>query len=474
MPVSITRQVAHNTIIQFVGKIIGAVFALVTIGLMLRYLGQEGFGEYTTITGFLSVFSILADLGLYLVVTREISKKESDENKIVSNAFTIKLLVSIIILALAPLVATFFPYSQQIKLGIIVGALSFLFILLNQILVGIFQKYFSMWKVAAGEIVGRIFWLLGVVIVIKFQLGLLWLLFAITVANFANFLIVFIFAKAYVKIKLRFDWDLWKYLLKIAAPLAFSVIFNLIYFKVDTVLLSIMKSAKDVGIYGAPFKVLESLITLAAIFAGLLLPLLSKYYIDDIKKFANIFKKGFDVLSIFVIPLIFGTLFFAQPIMILFGGGEFSESGDVLKILIFAVGAIFFSHLFGNTAIACNQQKKLMWVYVSTALLSIILNLVLIPKFTYFGAAISVTVSEIFVALFSLFIIYKTTHIFIKLKVFAKSLLAAAIMSVALYLLPDWYFLIKMALVIPFYFGILYLLKGFSKDVILEVLSIRR
>lgn len=471
---SITRQVAHNTIVQFAGKVFGAIFALITISLMLRYLGQVGFGEYTTITGFLSVFSILADLGLYLVVTREISKKGADESKIISNAFTIKLFASVIILTLAPAVATFFPYSQQVKLGIIVGTLSFLFILLNQVLIGIFQKYFSMWKVTVGEIAGRVVWLLGVVLVIKFQLGLIWLLLAISLANFANFLIVFVFAKTYVKIKLRFDWDLWKHLLKIAAPLAFSVIFNLIYFKVDTVLLSIMKPAKDVGIYGAPFKVLESLITIAAIFAGLLLPLLSKYYIEDIKKFATIFKKGFDVLAIFVIPLIFGTLIFAQPIMILFGGGEFSESGNVLRILIFAVGAIFFSHLFGNTAIACNQQGKLMWIYIGTALLSIILNLALIPKFTYFGAAASVTISEICVALFSLLIIYKTTHIFVKFKVLAKSCIAAIFMVIALYLLPDWYFLIKIALVVPLYFGILYLLKGFSKDVIFEVLSIKQ
>jgi O-antigen/teichoic acid export membrane protein len=471
---SITRQVAHNTIVQFTGKVIGAILALVTLGLMLRYLGQEGFGQYTTVISFLSVFSILADLGLYLVVTREISKKGVDESKIVSNAFTIKLFASIIILTLTPLIAMFFPYSQQIKLGIIVGAVSFLFTLLNQVLVGVFQKYFSMSKVAIGEIIGRIFWLLGVFIVIKLDLGLLWLLAAITLANFANFVVVFIFAKAYVKIKLSFDFDLWKYLLKIAAPLAFSVIFNLIYFKVDTVLLSVMKPIKDVGIYGAPFKVLESLITFAAIFAGLLLPVLSKYYVEDIKKFSGIFIKGFDVLSIFVIPLIVGTIFYARQIMVFFGGGEFSESANVLRILIFAVGAIFFSHLFGNTAIACNQQKKLMWIYISTALVSVILNLILIPKFTYYGAAISVTISEILVALFSLFVVYRVTYVFIKLRVFVKSLVAAVFMGMALYLLPDWYFLIKAALVIPLYFGILYLLKGFSKDIIFEVLNIKR
>src|SRR3990167_10087051 len=100
---SLTRKIAHNSLIQFAGKIIGTALALVTISLMLRYLKQEGFGVYTTAINFLAVFGILADMGLYLIMTREISKDNADINAITSNAFTLRLVVSVACLALAPL-----------------------------------------------------------------------------------------------------------------------------------------------------------------------------------------------------------------------------------------------------------------------------------------------------------------------------------------------------------------------------------
>ncbi|MEW6407423.1 MAG: flippase [Patescibacteria group bacterium] len=470
---SLLKQVAQNTIIQIAGKIIGSLLALISVGFMLRYLKQTGFGQYTTIISFLSMFSILADLGLYLTVTREISKPKVDESKIINNAFTLKLVSSLIILSLGPIVALFFPYSPLVKLGILIGSISFLFVLLNQILIGIFQKYLNMLAVAVGEIAGRIFWLFGILLVIKLNLGLIALIWAIAFSNFINFLIVFILAQKYVKIRLAFDFKYWKYLLKIAAPLAISVIFNLIYFKVDTVILSVFKPERDVGIYGAPYKVLESLITFAAIFAGILLPILSKYIIENFEKFKRLYRRSFDVIAIFILPLIVGVVMLARPIMVFFGGGEFAESENVLRILIFACGAIYFSHLFGNSVVACNEQKKMMWIYFLTAASSIILNFVLIPPFSYYGAAISVLISEIIVCFALALVVYKKTRVFPQFKIFGKSLFATATMALFIYFAPQWHFLITVALASLLYFAILYILRGFSKEVVLEIIGLK-
>ena len=471
---SLVRKIALNTAIQFAGKATGTVLALITISLMMRYLGKSGFGEYATIVGYLSVFGIIADLGLYLVVTREISKKGVDEEKIVSNAFTIKLLAGVFILALAPAAALLFPYTTAVKLGIIICAFSQLFLLLNQTIVGVFQKYLRMDKVVIGEFLGRICWLAGAFFVIKSNLGLLALMAVIVLSNFLNFSTVFAFSRKYVKICLRFDWDVWKRIMKIATPLAFSIVFTLIHYKIGIVLLSVLKPPSEVGVYGAPYKVLEGLIAFAAIFAGLLLPILSKHAYVNPNKFAQTYQKGFDALAIFVIPLIFGTFYFAKPIMVLFGGQEFEISAQVLKILIFAVGVIFFTHLFGNTVVAINQQKKMMWVYLIAAVLAISLNLALIPPFSYFGVAVTSVFTETLVGLATAYIVYQTTKIAPKFKIFFKSIVASLIMMSVIFFLPDWYFMIKIALACIVYFVILYLIRGFTKEVILEIIRIKQ
>jgi len=117
---SLTRKVARNTIVQFTGKTIATFLAIFIASLMMRYLGPGGFGEYTIVITFLAIFSTLADLGLQATLTREISKKGAQVEKIVSNIFTMKLLFSLGILLLAPLIALFFPYSGIVKRGILI------------------------------------------------------------------------------------------------------------------------------------------------------------------------------------------------------------------------------------------------------------------------------------------------------------------------------------------------------------------
>jgi len=470
---SLARKVAQNTIIQFAGKLIGTVLALVTVSLMMRYLGKEGFGEYSTIIGFLGTISIIADLGLYLVVTREISKEGADEQKILSNALSIRLIAAVIVLSAAPFLALLFPYSMTVIIGIAIATLSFLFTSLNQMFVGVFQKYFRMDRVAIGEVAGRLTWLAGVYVVIKLDWGLLTMIAAIALSNFLNFIIVAIFTNKYIKVRLGFDWKYWKKILKIAAPLAFSVIFTLVHFKVDTVILSVIKPPEDVGIYGAAYKVLEGLITFAAIFAGILLPVLSRYAFTNKEKFANIYRRGFDVLAVFLVPLIIGTLFFAEPIMNLFGGGEFNTSASVLKILIFAVGAIFLAHLFGNTVVAINQQKKMMWIYFAAAVVSIIVNIILIPRYSYYGAAITTVITESIVCFATAVTVYLTAKIWPEFKTFFKALLSSIAMIGVIVILPDWHYFINIAIAGISYFAVLYLLGGFSKKAVMEIIKFR-
>ena len=71
---SLSQKIASNTLISYAGRIVSTVFALVAIGFITRSLGTDGFGEYTTVFAILSLFVILADLGLHSLMTREISR----------------------------------------------------------------------------------------------------------------------------------------------------------------------------------------------------------------------------------------------------------------------------------------------------------------------------------------------------------------------------------------------------------------
>src|SRR3972149_7355124 len=109
------QKIAYNVLISLGARVVGTALALFTIGLTTRYLGKEGFGEYSIALAFLYIFNSLADLGFYNILVREISKPGTDEREIVSNVFTLRTLSLFLILGLGVIAGWFFPYSIEVK-----------------------------------------------------------------------------------------------------------------------------------------------------------------------------------------------------------------------------------------------------------------------------------------------------------------------------------------------------------------------
>ena len=113
------RDITLNTIVSSVGKALGGGISLVILGFITRSLGVFGFGQYATGVAYLSTFQILADLGLYSLLTKEISQKPDQERQLVGQFFTLRLIVAVFFMTLASILVFLFPYSRELKLGIV-------------------------------------------------------------------------------------------------------------------------------------------------------------------------------------------------------------------------------------------------------------------------------------------------------------------------------------------------------------------
>lgn len=481
----LATKIFYNTVVQIISKIIATVLGLVAIAVITRYLGKFGFGQYTTIITFLSFFGIIADLGLTLVTTQMISQPGVDENlrpggtsKILNNLFGLRLVSASLFLGLAPLTIIFFPYDPIIKLGVIVTFLSFFFIALNQILVGLFQKKLRMDRVSIAEVVGRIVLVIGVILAVKLNFGLIGIMVATVGASAINFLLHFIFSRQFVRIKLQFDLVIWWEIIKKSWPLAITIVFNLIYLKADILILSLIKTQAEVGIYGAAYKVIDVLVTIPFMFAGIVLPILTFSWVGkNIDYFKKVLQKSFDFMVILVVPLIVGTQFMGKPIMIMVAGNEFVDSGPVLRILIMAAGIVFLSCIFSHAIIALDKQKKIIGAYVFTSLTALAGYLIFIPRFSYMGAAWVTIYSELVIALAAIYYVWKYSNFLPNLKVVIKSILASFVMGIVLYFLPPLFYnsvlrLLLVLLISAFiYFICLYLFKGITKKDVTELLN---
>ncbi len=463
---TLTNKVAHNTIIQIIGKAISTVIGLFAIAIMARYLREAGFGQYTTIMTFLSFFGIVADFGLTLVTSQMTSQPRADQDILLNNLFSLRLVSAVIFLGLAPLLVWFFPYDFTIKLGVAIASLSFFFVALSQILVGWFQKNLTMTAVAISEITGRLILLGGIILTAYFNLSLISILIATVISSLASFLVQYWFSRRSIKINWQVNFSVWSEIIKKSWPLGFTIVFNLIYLKADTLILSLLKSQSEVGIYGATYKIIDVLTTLPFMFAGLVLPILTVSWANrDSERFNKILQRSLDAMILSAIPLIVGAQIVAKPLMVLIAGENFSPAGSVLKILILAIGFIFLGCLFAHAVIALDKQKKMIGAYIFTAITSLVGYAVFIPAYSYYGAAWVTVYSELVIAIFSLQAVLKYSLFKPDLKMLYKSAAAALIMALAAYFLVGKINLI-MAILLSglIYLICLYLFKGLKRE----------
>jgi len=449
------------------------VFGLLTVGLMTRYLGQEGFGQYTTIIAFLQFFGIIVDFGLAVIIVQLISARPAETAKLTSNIFTMRLLTALVFFALAPFLVWLFPYPLIIKWGVAVTAAAMLFTSLNQLVVGLFQRELKMGRATIAEVTGRAIIFLGTLLAVWQGQGLLAIMAAVVVGNFFNFCLSFYFSRSITKIKLAFDWPVWREVLQKTWPIGLSIVFNLIYFKADTVILSLYRSQAEVGVYGAAYKILEVLSVIPYMFMGLILPILSAAWArGETARFKTVMQKAWDFMAIVTLPVLFGGLALAESLIVFVAGPEFAAAGPVLRILLLATAAIYLSTVFNHAVVALGAQKKMLWGFAVVAVISLIGYFWLIPLYSYTAAAGITVVGEVLILLISGAVIYRAVGSLVNFKIFLRAFLASLVMACFLWLGQGngwglgWLLLLGVAV----YAAALYIVGGVRKELLVELL----
>lgn len=464
--------VARNTLFQVAGKVAGAFIGLAVVAVLTRYLHAEGYGQYATVLAYVGFLSVVADLGLFLITSRELAQPGADKPRILGNVVGLRLASAVTILGLGALLAGFLPYPAAVKQGIALITLAFLAVAVNQLLVAVFQVHLTMWPVVTGEILGRITLLGSVLYGAANGWSLLQLLGGLVAANLVTVAFTLTTVRRFVPVRPRFEREEWKRIFLETLPIAISVLLNLIYFRIDTIFLSLMKPAAVVGLYSAAYKVLEILTQFPAMFVGLVLPALSVAYLEP-ERFARLFQRAFEAVALAALPIVTGGILLAEPIVRFISGAEFVPAAPYLRILVVAVGMLYLSSLSGHAIVAVRKQRTMVWGYLAVAALGVVLYLVLIPSLSATGAAIGTVVTETSIMIVGYAIILKTMHFRLRVGIVGRGLVAAAAMAAALALTPHWHLLVRILLGAAVYGAGLLALRALSWSFVREVLAVR-
>jgi O-antigen/teichoic acid export membrane protein len=267
-----------------------------------------------------------------------------------------------------------------------------------------------------------------------------------------------------VKPRIELDFDFWKSTIKIALPMGMLSLFALIYIRIDTIMLSMMKGDAVVGWYNAAYNLVLAFTPIPQLFMNALFPLMSSYYVSSKDSLKIAYEKSFNYLFILGLPLAVGTTLLAERFILLFYGEQFYPSIIALQILAWDILLIFSCMCFAFILASIDKQNQMAVIAGCAAFINVILNLFLIPSFSYIGAAIATIITET-ILIFLYFILISRS--FYKLpisKILIRPLIASSIMGLFIYYLININLFLLILLAVLIYFASLYFVKGFSKE----------
>lgn len=466
------QRIAKNTAVLLIANIVSKILGFFYIMYAARYLGASGFGVLSFALAFAGIFGVLADIGLQPLTIREVARDKLLTHKYLKNVAFIKILLSIGTFGLMILTINLLGYPEQtVKVVCFIGVYVIL-VSFSEMLNSIFQAFERMEFVSVGQILKNLLLLCGVLFAVKMGFSVV----GIASIYIITSIIVIIYGYVILNWKalgasykwipwdIEIDWGFWKSIIKKALPFGLSAIFVMIYFWIDSVMLSLMKGDEVVGWYNASYRLVLVLMFIPVSLVSAIFPVVSKYYKTSQEALVSVYRKAFKYLFILGLPIGVGTTFLADRIISLIYGASYGPSTGALQILIWAGVLLFLTTLFGTVLASIDRQDLGMWAVGICAIANVVMNLLLIPKFSYTGASIATVITEGIGFILQFYFISKYLY---RIRLSQKSIipiLASLVMLLAIFLLRELNLATIIAIAIVVYFGIICLFKTISEE----------
>jgi O-antigen/teichoic acid export membrane protein len=454
-----------NTYFVGIGQISQKILAFALIPIAARYLGDSGFGKFSLASTLMFFIFLLNDLGINTYVTREVARNRDLSEKYFSNSLVIKMSLIAVNYALLLIFLRFANYSHDTNVAIIIFAGYGIATSVFQLSIGIYEAFEKMeyeaiiLGVEKVLVTGIGFWVLlngyGLVAFCNVFLGCG--IFSIILSVFILFKF-FHFKKSIYKANLSTIKDI----VKNSLPFGISLFIATIYNNVGVLILSLMKSPEVVAWFSASFKFIAITNIIPTILVTTTYPVFSRELNSNRERVIDIHTRCIKYLTFIAVPMIVGTIMLSKQIVLLVFGDQFSNSIITLQILVWAAAFVMYSLFFTGILKAANLQKLMVKIQLIGLGINMVLNIILIYYYSYIGAAITTVITEAFIIIAFVIIIFKRLVRLTEFSFIAKTVLSTLLMAVFCYYCRNQNIFIIISGAIVIYFSLLYVMKGFS------------
>lgn len=462
------QSIFSNALIATLGRVVTILFGLAATALTTRILSVDGFGVYALILTVATILQLGADFGLYLTLSRELGLSQGRPNENIANIASLRLVLLLGLCTLGLIGFIVVPSSRAWAGAFGVFFIGLIFQSGSQLLMSIFQAYACVWRATIGDIIGRALQV-GVLftglLYASTNNNLLWVACAYTSGLVLSFGIHTILVPEKRLLRIKISPKVWKHIIQISWPIALMLILNVIYFRIDTVLLSVLRTKEEVGLYSLAYKIIENGLFFPAMIGGLLLPAITSALVGkQTLKVRELVAQGLTLSFSGACILVAILIGFSNEIITLLAGPIFTPSAVLLRILALALGIMFLGNIFGFSLIALGKQNALAALYGVLVVGNIVSNLILIPLYGTVAAAWVTVATEGTATLAAGIMVYRSIHFTFSLR---RSALVAfgALCSVwvSVVLLAETPFALRLGVALMLYVAMMYVSGVWNK-----------
>jgi O-antigen/teichoic acid export membrane protein len=422
------RRMTADVTVQIVARILNLALGVVVTLVIVHALGSRGFGVWSSLFAVTQIAASFGELGLNQVAVNRAAAEPEREAGWLGALLSLRLLTGIpvtIVSVLAVLLIAPDHNSQfagvLLSLLLLVGVPTTLNVVFqlrvrNDIPMGIMS-------------LNSLIWAAAVIAVAAFSGGVAAFAVAFFITSALTACLTALLALRLAAVHLRGSSKHWRALLRVGVGLGIAGVLVTSYVRLDQVLVLEFAGARQAGLYGAAYRLLDQVQFIPISVMTTLFPMIAAAYKSSRDRSLELLQAAAEYLTMASLPILAFTIIAAEPIMTFLFGRQFAAGAPALPILAGAFVSISFGYLAGNMVVILELQRRFA-VYAAIGLLvNVVLNLLLIPRYGFLAAAWVTLITEVTVMLLSMRRVLLALKMRPRMGRLVRTLLAACIMG---------------------------------------------
>jgi O-antigen/teichoic acid export membrane protein len=390
------ERMARAFSIQLICRALGMLASVVSVAMTARYLGPGRYGQLTVAVVFIGMWTSLVDLGMASVIVRRVTSGRGELERLVRVNSGLALVYCVPLAALAVVSGLLIYRDSDVRVMLVVLSGGLLMISMTTRFDPVFLTTVRFSAVAISDVAGRLATLTIVACLVAARADVIWFAVAQLIPPALQLLIQGTAAARHISLRPVFALREAADLVRESLPLMVFALIGVVYWRADGVILSLLSTHSEVGVYGLAGMIAHTTGMVAALFLRSTLSTATELFSRDITAFAGFLRRSVELMCFVAVPVAVVGALLARPLIELFGDKAFVTRGaPTLALLFLAAGLQFVGVTLGQGLFACGQQRFLVQSGLFELAVNVVLNLALGRRFGAVGAAGALVCTEL-------------------------------------------------------------------------------